>query len=144
MKTHSPQRIEGHRTGLLVLSVFTRLLKIQIIDRLHTADAYPARRPRCTVSFPESGDLRVQGNSHFGADEVSPPARCNGLGIDHQSSMSVSSPTVIPNFSDPVYGGGVLREKCDSAKVLGLVRCQKAEILVIYDGEYLSLSLFMV
>jgi hypothetical protein len=58
--------------------------------------------------------------------------------------MTVSSPTVIPNFSNTTYGSDVLREKCDSAKVLGLVRCEKAEILVIYDGGYLSLYLFMV
>jgi len=48
-------------------------------------------------------------------------------------NMAISSPTVIPNFSDPIYGGDVLKEKCDSAKVLGLMRSEKAEILVIYD-----------
>lgn len=73
---------------------------------------------------------------------MSPPTRWNRSGIDHQSSMTISSPTVIPNFSDPIYGGDVLREKCDSAKVLGLMRCEKAEILVIYDGENISLYIY--
>jgi len=58
--------------------------------------------------------------------------------------MAISSPTVIPNFSNPIYGGDVLKERCDSAKVLGLMRSEKAEILVIYDGEYISLYLFIV
>ena len=62
--------------------------------------------------------------------------------------MTVSSPTVIPNFSDPANGDYaslyVLREKCDAAKVLGLVKCEKAEILVVYDGQHLSASLFVV
>jgi hypothetical protein len=62
--------------------------------------------------------------------------------------MTASSPIVIPKFSDPTNGDSAslheLREKCDAAKVLGLARCEKAEILVVYDGQYLSSSLFVV
>jgi hypothetical protein len=56
--------------------------------------------------------------------------------------MAISSPIVIPNFSDSINGGDallrVLRERCDAAKILGLVRHEKAEILIVYDGRYLS------
>jgi hypothetical protein len=37
----------------------------------------------------------------------------------------------------------VLGEKCDAGKVLGLVKCDKAEILMVYDGQHLFLSLFV-
>jgi hypothetical protein len=62
--------------------------------------------------------------------------------------MGVSSPIVIPHFLDPIYGGDVslhaLKDKCDAAKILGLVRCEKAEILLVYNGQYLSTCLFVV
>ncbi|KAH9960831.1 hypothetical protein BC827DRAFT_1205615 [Russula dissimulans] len=53
-------------------------------------------------------------------------------------NMTISSPTVVPNFSDSTRGGSnsslhVLREKCDGAKILGLLRCEKAGILLVYD-----------
>jgi hypothetical protein len=73
MKTIS-LRIAGHPTGPLVLLVFTRLLKVQATDYLAKADAYPARRLRRKVFFPERGDLRVQRNSYLEA-EVSPLVR---------------------------------------------------------------------
>jgi hypothetical protein len=50
---------------------------------------------------------------------------------------------VLPKFSDTTNGDDaplrVLREKCDAAKVLGLVKCEVAEILVVYDGQHLFL-----
>jgi hypothetical protein len=55
---------------------------------------------------------------------------------------------VIPNFLDPIYGGDVslhaLKEKCDAAKILGLVRCERGEILLVYNGQYLSTCFFVV
>jgi hypothetical protein len=50
------------------------LLEVQTTDCLAKADAYPARRLRRKVSFPERGDLRVQRNSYLEA-EVSPLVR---------------------------------------------------------------------
>jgi len=53
-------------------------------------------------------------------------------------NMTVSAPIVVPNFSDSTRGGSssslhMLRERCDGGKILGLVRCEKPEILLIYD-----------
>lgn len=74
--------------------------------------------------------------------------RQNGSLIDHQSSMTVSSPTVIPNLLDSTRGVNailhVLREKFDAAKILGLVRCDKAEILLVHDGQYITIFSFVV
>jgi len=53
-------------------------------------------------------------------------------------NMTVSSPIVMPDLSDSTRGGNaVLREKCDGAKILGMVRCE-SETLVVYDefGSY--------
>ena len=48
------------------------------------------------------------------------------------------SPTVVPNLSDSTRGTNtylhVLREKCDASKILGLIRYERNEILVVYDG----------
>ncbi len=45
----------------------------------------------------------------------------------------------VPDFSDSAGDSNVslrlLKEKCEAAKSLGLVRCENAEILVVYDGE---------
>ena len=62
--------------------------------------------------------------------------------------MTVSSPTVIPNLLDSTRGVNailhVLREKFDAAKILGLVRCDKAEILLVHDGQYITIFSFVV
>jgi hypothetical protein len=54
------------------------------------------------------------------------------------------SPIVVPNIFDVARSANtslhVLRDKCDAAKVLGLVRCEKYEILVIYDGRPILLT----
>jgi hypothetical protein len=51
-------------------------------------------------------------------------------------NMNVS-PIVVPKLFDSTNGANtfihVLREKCDAAKILGLVRCEKAEFLLVYD-----------
>ena len=44
----------------------------------------------------------------------------------------------MPDLSDSTRGANtVLREKCDGAKILGMVRCE-SEILVVYDGQHIS------
>ena len=49
--------------------------------------------------------------------------------------MTVSWPTVVPNFSnDTGSANASLKEKCDAAKILGMVRCENGEILIVYDG----------
>ena len=52
--------------------------------------------------------------------------------------MTVSSPTVLPDLSDSTRGANtplhVLREKCDAARILGLVRSEY-DFLVVYDGQ---------
>lgn len=60
--------------------------------------------------------------------------------------MEVSSPRVVPDFSDSNGGASaslrVLKEKCEAAKSLGVVRCDDAEMLIVYDGQTLSTRLF--
>jgi hypothetical protein len=52
--------------------------------------------------------------------------------------MTVSWPTVVPNFfnetGSPNTSLHTLKEKCDAAKILGMVRCENGEILIVYDG----------
>ncbi len=59
----------------------------------------------------------------------------------------IVSPTVVPNLFDAARSANtslhVLRDKCDAAKVLGLVRCERHEILVIYDGRPILLVWFL-
>jgi hypothetical protein len=52
--------------------------------------------------------------------------------------MTVSWPTVVPNFFNETGSANTslhaLKEKCDAAKILGMVRCENGEILIVYDG----------
>jgi hypothetical protein len=64
-------------------------------------------------------------------------------------SIDVSSPRVVPDFSDSSGGASTtllrsLKEKCEEAKSLGVVRCDDAEMLIVYDGQTLSTRLFAV
>ena len=58
-------------------------------------------------------------------------------------SLAGQAPVPIPDFSqddyDDLYDSpmAALKAKCDSAKPIGMVRCGKEELLVIYDGNYL-------
>jgi hypothetical protein len=90
--------------------------------------------------------LCVQGHSYCEAAEVS-PFLSNGSPINNEPSVTVSA-IVVPKFSDSPSGAStflhVLREKCDAAKILGLVRCEKTEFLLVYDGQYIFTSLFVL
>lgn len=57
--------------------------------------------------------------------------------INDQSSMTVS-PIIVPNLFDSTTSLHVLREKCDASKILGLIRYKRNEILLVYDGPYIS------
>jgi hypothetical protein len=62
-------------------------------------------------------------------------------------NMDVSSPRVVPDFSDSSGGASTtllrsLKEKCEEAKSLGVVRCDDAEMLIVYDGQTFSTRLF--
>jgi hypothetical protein len=63
-------------------------------------------------------------------------------------SMEVSSPRVVPDFSDSNGGASAslrsLKEKCEDAKSLGVVKCDDFEMLIVYDGQNLSARLFTV
>lgn len=50
--------------------------------------------------------------------------------------MTVSSPLVAPDFSDSTGGSlRLLKERCEDAKSLGVVRRENAEMLIVYDGQ---------
>jgi hypothetical protein len=55
---------------------------------------------------------------------------------------------VVPDFSDSTAGANaslrLLKEKCEEAKSLGVVRCENTRMLIVYDGQTLSTLLFVV
>ncbi|KAH9063839.1 hypothetical protein EDB87DRAFT_1829598 [Lactarius vividus] len=56
-------------------------------------------------------------------------------------NMTVSSPMVAPDFSESTGASlRLLKEKCEDAKSLGVVRCETPEMLIVYDefGCYLN------
>jgi hypothetical protein len=63
-------------------------------------------------------------------------------------SLTKSIVTVVPDFSSANVNVAVaqLKSRCESAKALGLVRCDASELLVIYDSKLLLMfppSLFI-
>lgn len=70
---------------------------------------------------------------------------CDKIGRDLTIDQSVTaSPIVVPNLLDTTRGAStslqVLREKCDLAKILGLVIFERNMILIVYDGQYITSS----
>lgn len=62
-------------------------------------------------------------------------------------SMEVSLARVMPDFSDSSSGANgslrPLKEKCEEAKSLGVVRCDDGEMLIVYDGQPLFTLLLL-
>ncbi|KAH9037804.1 hypothetical protein EDB85DRAFT_1860932 [Lactarius pseudohatsudake] len=56
-------------------------------------------------------------------------------------NMTVSSPTVAPDFSESTGASlRLLKDRCEDAKSLGVVRCETPEMLIVYDelGCYIN------
>ena len=51
---------------------------------------------------------------------------------------------VVPDFSDSPGGANtslrLLKEKCEAAKPLGVVKCEDGQMLIVYDGQTLFSS----
>ncbi|KAI0040258.1 hypothetical protein FA95DRAFT_1611936 [Auriscalpium vulgare] len=111
---------------------------IEVVKPGDTSGLTPLRASKGSLSYrPFGSPAYVSRNTHDVAFLPSSVGICSDKGITvlNPTNLSSSSPTVVPNFSDasvnlPMSG---LKSRCDACKVLGLVRCDSSELLVIYD-----------
>ncbi|KAF8501651.1 hypothetical protein F5888DRAFT_1898003 [Russula emetica] len=128
----------GHRTLIVYAAKSFLHATLHVLELTHRDENTMSSANRGSSYQPFGSPMPIPRDAHDAIFLGQKVAICasKAIHIVKPTNMTVS-PTVVPNLFDSTRDANtsvhVLREKCNASKILGLIRYERNEILVVYD-----------